>query len=403
MPFPENNGIYDVAIVGGGIAGAGIARDAALRGLKTILFEKSMFGCGTSSKSSKLIHGGIRYLETAWVELKKGRLTAAWKNFRFVFTSLKESRILSEIAPELVRPIPLLIPVFKNSGRNRWSVYAGCWLYFLLSSLSGKTKAPKILWSKEQVLKILPPIRPAGLKGGVIIWDHCTDDAELVKQTIFSAARAGAEAFENAKVTGYSFNGEKKIYEIRVEQNGRAQVHRARKLINAGGPWVDRIRALGRERTEDLILPVAGSHVSFKKFTPHSVILEAEDHRPFFVINLGEYSRVGTTERRHDDPDAVEPTEAEVDYLLRSLQKYFPGLNLDQSQIVEKDAGIRPLARPKKDGSSVHSISREHELFIGPTGVIHVIGVKLTDHRRAAEEVVDKITRRKSRTRRTPL
>ena len=393
---------FDLAIIGGGIAGAGIARDAALRGLKTVLFEKNSFGSGTSSKSSKLIHGGIRYLETAWTELKKGHALEAWKNFRFVFTSLRESKNLRKIAPELVRPLALLIPVLKNDKRGLWEIYLGGWLYFFLSLLSGPVKLPKILWNKNEVQKILPSMGLQEVKAGVVIRDYWTHDRELVKRIMFSAMRHGAAAFENAEVTSYSFDPESGHYEIRTRQNESEQVYHSKKLVNAGGPWVDQIRGRGNEKMDDFIVPVAGSHIVFKKFIPHSVILQAKDGRPFFVINIGKYSRVGTTERVCKEPDAVEPTEAEIEYLLKSLKNYFPALNLGRAQIIGRDAGIRPLARPK-DEKSAHTISREHEIRIGPTGVIHVLGVKLTDHRRAAEKVVDLVSKKKCVTQKTPL
>lgn len=394
--------IYDVAVIGGGIAGAGIARDAALRDLKIVLFEKNTFGSGTSSKSSKLIHGGIRYLETAWSELKKGRLTEARKNFCFVFTSLRESKLLRKIAPELVQPLPLLIPVLKNDGRALWEIFLGSWLYFFLSFLSGPAKLPKILWNKRALQKILPSIDLEKVRAGVVIWDHWTDDQALVKQTMLSAVRHGANALEHAEVVTYSFDPSNDHYEIKVRQNGSEQIYYSKKMINASGPWLDELRERGNEKTDDFIVPVAGCHLNFKKFIPHSVILQAKDGRIFFVINIGEISRVGTTERLCADPDSVEPTETEIEYLLENLKNYFPALRLDKSQIIGRDAGIRPLARPANE-KTVHTISREHEVRIGPTGVIHVIGVKLTDHRRAAEKVINRLSKKRSLTQRTPL
>jgi glycerol-3-phosphate dehydrogenase len=133
---------------------------------------------------------------------------------------------------------------------------------------------------------------------------------------------------------------------------------------------------------------VAGAHLTLKRFLPNSAILEAEDGRVFFVINIGETARVGTTERRFDDPDAVEATSGEIIYLLNALESYFPGRKFTEKDVLSVDAGVRPLARPR-DSKTEHQLSREHELRVGPDGVIHVIGVKLTDHRRAAEEIVD--------------
>lgn len=396
-----SNPVYDVGVIGGGIAGGAVARDAALRGLSVILFEKKSFGSGTSSKSSKLIHGGIRYLETAWEEFLGGHFRDAWKNFRFVFTSLKESRILAGIAPELVRPIPLLIPIIQG-GPNRWTVYGGCWLYYFLSAVTGSGRRPMMLWNKRSVLQRLPGLAPDGIRGGVILWDHWTDDAKLVQETIWSAVRSGAVALEGARVTRFSLNPKTSHYEIAVARDGVMENYFAKKLVNASGPWLDQVRRAGGENKEKFILPVAGSHMNFKKFIPHSVILRAADNRIFFVINSGDISRVGTTERPHENPDEVHPTDAETDYLLEALRRYFPRAGLDRTKIVSSDAAVRPLARPARQ-KNAHAVAREHEIRTGPTGVLHVIGVKLTDHRRAAEDVVNRLCDAPCVTHKTPL
>ena len=384
--------IYDLAIIGGGIAGAGIARDAALRGIQPVLFEKTTFGSGTSSKSSKLIHGGIRYLEITWDALKKGRLDEAWKNFRFVFLALKETHILATIAPALVKPFSLLIPVYEKGGRKPLSIYAGGLLYSFMAFLSGAglSSFARILDKPEPVLQLVPGLKKEGLKGAILIRDHWTHDLELVKATLCSAEKAGTTAFEHAEVTAYRWNVSGKVYEIEARIDGQARFFHARKLVNASGAWVDQLRQRGGEPGEKLIMPVAGCHIHLKKFSPYSVILQAEDKRIFFVINMEEIARVGTTERLETNPDHVEATEEEVNYLLRELARYFPDLKAGKKDILSTDAGIRPLARPPK-ADSPHAVSREHEIFTGPSGVLHILGVKLTDHRRAAEEIVDKL------------
>ncbi|GEM_PF-1317310 len=403
----KENTIFDVAIIGGGIAGAGIARDAALRGIKIVLFEKNTFGSGTSSKSSKLIHGGIRYLELSWIALKKAQLSEAWKNFKFVFSALKESAVLEKIAPGLIQPIQLVIPIYQRAGQNIWSVYFGSLLYGVLAFLTGNGRFPKILPGKQAVLKLIPNLNPKNLAGGVIIWDHLTDDKRLVEETIRSAEQVGAETIEHAFVKSYQYDSNEQIYTLAVEQKNQTRSYSAKKIINAGGPWVDKIRDSAHEKTEEFIVPVAGSHIMLKRFTNYSVVLQADDKRIFFVINIGDSARVGTTERIHNDPDTVKPMAQEVEYLLCALERYFPEINIHSEDIISKEAGIRPLAKPK-EALSPHSISREHEVRIGPTGVIHVLGVKLTDHRRAGEDVVNRIAKdlnvnTKSSTDRIPL
>ncbi len=405
--------IYDVVIIGGGIAGAGIARDAAMRGIRTALFEAHTFGSGTSSKSSKLIHGGIRYLELAWNAFCRGDMAEAWKNFRFVFHSLKECRTLERIAPQLVKPISLIVPSYAGDARKPAMVYLGTLLYSLMSIASGRGKLPTIFWSKRSILKKLPDLNPEGLLGGIMLWDHVTDDLELVRATAASAAQKGAECFENAKVTAFKYDFENDVYQIHVEGAPKAS-YRARKLLNATGPWVDKTRELlhDKEYNENWIEPVAGAHITLKRFLPYSALLQAGDGRIFFVINTGETARVGTTEWICEDPDAVKPRKEDIDYLISSLSKYFPQKKFSLGDIISSDAAVRPLVKPPRSSRS-HEISREHQIRVDHSGVIHVLGVKLTDHRRAAEEIVGELVpvllrtnpsvKKRTETHRTPL
>ena len=392
MKGAEGEILYDLAIIGGGVAGAGIARDASLRNLRVILFEKNTIGSGTSSRSSKLIHGGIRYLDITWKFLKRGNFHEAWKNARFVFFSLREARILEKIAPHLVKPIPLLMPLYRKGPRSRWSVYIGVLLYFVLSRLTGYARRPRIFLGPRGVLECLPTLKTEGLAGGVLFWDRVTEDKRLVEAIASSAVARGAQVHEKTAVLSYRLDRERRIFEIRVRGEAGEKMFSAKKLVNATGPWLDETRRLGNERGEALLRPVAGCHINVKKFLPVSVLLEAEDSRTFFVINIGDISRIGTTERAHADPDHVEATDEEIDYLLRSVLCYFPQIKLSKKDILSQDAGIRPLARSGKDDPGPSSaISREHRIVPSPSGVFHVVGVKLTDHRRAAEEAVDKI------------
>lgn len=381
--------LYDIAIIGGGIAGAGIARDAALRGAKVVLFEKNTFGSGTSSKSSKLIHGGLRYLETAWKELLAAHFSGFWKNLKFVFLALRETHRLHVLAPELIHPLPLIVPIYKNSNRSRWAVYFGTFVYGMLAKINGNPHFSKILNSKEKVLKLIPDLNPEGLLGGVIVWDHSTDDYSLVQATMESAKKLGAVLFERARVENYRKNSGG-IFEVNINRNGKTEIHKARKLINASGPWVDQVRGLSGAKNEAMVSPVAGAHIELKKFFPYSVILEAGDGRLFFMINRKDRARVGTTERVCENPDQVEATPEEINYLLSAVNKFFPGHHFQSSHILCSDAGIRPLAKPQR-AVSANQISREHQFVEDESGVVHVLGVKLTDHRRAAEELMDKL------------
>lgn len=385
----DESKVYDLCVIGGGIAGAGAARDAAMRGLSVLLVEKGTFGSGTSSKSSKLVHGGIRYLELAAKALGRGRVREAFKNFRFVSASLREVRALETIAPDLVRPIELLIPIYRGAARGPFWVYAGAFFYGALAALSGHRRFPRVLHGQATVLKRLPALASEGLEGGVLIQERIVDDLKLVMATIESAKRHGADAREHAEVVRFArLNNE--TYQIEARADGRASSFTARALIDATGAWIDRTRRLGGRNNEDWILPVAGCHIEVPRFTPVSTLLEAEDHRLFFAINVGERCRVGTTERIENDPDGVKATDAEIDYLLKSLKRYFPASGADRGSILATDAGVRPLA---KSEGGLGNVSREHEIKSSEDGVLHAIGVKLTDHRRAAEEAVDRVVR----------
>ncbi len=387
----QKNKPYDLCVIGGGITGAGIARDAAMRGLSVLLFEKNTFGSGTSSRSSKLIHGGIRYLELASRAFLGGRWGESAKSFRFVLASLREARILERIAPDLVRPMELALPIYQKGSRSPLWIYAGCVLYGILALLSGHRYFPRILPDARAVLKRIPSLRPERLVGGVIIQERLVDDERLVLATVASARSAGAEAHEHTAVTRYRRSEGEKIFEITVQKEGRSTAFSARALVDATGAWIDRTRGLGDEGGRPWITPVAGSHIEIPAFLPLSVLLEAEDGRLFFVVRRGERCRVGTTERLETDPDGVRPTEEEVNYLLRSLDRYFPGRETKGEKILQKDAGVRPL--PACETRPLGSIPREHEIRRGPHGALHIIGVKLTDHRRAAQKVVDLVAR----------
>ncbi len=393
MQIDHSDTFFDIAIIGGGIAGAGVARDAALRGFSVALLEKGSFGSGTSGKSSKLIHGGIGYLELFRNELIHGRTSEALKNLRFVFSSLRESRILRKIAPDLVEPLPLIIPIYRHSSRKPIVVYLGVTLYFLLGLLSGTIRFPKLFFGKRSIVRALPGLRSDGLCGGVRVWDHRTDDAGLVRATIASAARNGAQCFENAEVTSYEYDSFGQRYAVSAWMPD-GDIHRffSKKLVNASGPWIDKVRALKGEKEIPYLAPIAGSHIEVQKFLPTSVILQAKDGRIFFVINHGDKARVGTTEWHCPDPDRVRVPEEDIVYLLESLSRYFLTKNFTRQDILSQDAAIRPL--PASDVSrDPNAISREHDIRVDPQGMMHLLGVKLTDHRRTAEEAVNRLAR----------
>lgn len=380
---------FDVLIIGGGIAGAAAAKEISSRGLRTALFEKNEFGSATSSKSSKLIHGGLRYLETAWFAMAKGRWGEAWKNFKFVCFSLRESRRLARMFPELIHPIALAAPFYPSKDKNLFLMITGCLFYGVLGKLLAGSRFPNILWSKRAVLKEIPQLLPENLLGGVILYDHTADDRALVEALVRSAAGSGAQMFERAQAVSCVKSGNS--WKLGVSIQGEVKFFTARTIVNASGPWADETRRILEPGVhENMIVPVAGSHLEFKRFLDRSMVLEAEDGRIFFVINRNGVSRVGTTERPEPNPENAKVSEEEIEYLLKQLEHFFPGLSLKRKDILHSDCGIRPLAKPEIE-TRAHEISREHAVRKTSDGLYHLLGVKITDHRRAALDLTAKI------------
>lgn len=378
------NEIADVAVIGGGIAGAGVARDAAMRGLRVKWFERHTLGSATSGKSSKLIHGGVRYLELAANHFIGCRFREALKDFRFVFTSLRESRTLERLAPDLVRPVPLAIPLYRKASPGPLRIRLGVWAYFVLARLSGPARVPRFVPASEAD-SVLPGIRRDGLKGLVILWDRTVDDAGLVRRVAASALSHGAQLHENCEVTAYAKEGG--AYRLRFLSNEVAGDCLVRMVVNASGPWIDRVRARGGAPSDALVDPVGGSHIELGPVLPHSAILRGPDGRVVFALARGARVRVGTTERRGADPEESRPPASDIDYLLEAVTSYFPSLDLSRMSVLSSDCAVRPLA--KSGAGAPSGISREHELHEDKDGTLHLVGVKLTDHRRAAEKTVD--------------
>ncbi len=381
--------IFDLIIIGGGITGTGIARDAALRGAKPLLIEKNLLGSGTSSKSSKLIHGGIRYMELAWDGLLNGRLDIFYKNFRFVFLSLRECRRLEYIAPKLVQPLPIIIPIYKHSPRGRITTILGVYLYYFLARFSGHAIKPTAYWTQKSMLQKIPQLDEQDLIGGIQFWDRLTPDQKLVKAIGQSAVENGAIIKEYEQLLEYKHDSQKQVYTIYTEDsNGERKEYKGRALVNAGGPWIDQILKRGLDSSPALVSPVSGCHIETKSFLPTSVLLQAKDKRIFFCINIDDKARIGTTETSQSNPDLVHATTYEIEYLLDAVNRYFPKVNILPTDIINSDAGIRPLFKTRQS-KTANSISRDHEIVQTTTGIWNMVGVKLTDHRRAAEEFMN--------------
>ena len=378
----------DLLIIGGGITGVGIARDAALRGFRTALIDKADFGAGTSSHSSRLIHGGIRYLE-------QGAL-------RLVFEASHERRVLLKIAPHLVRPLAFLFPVYRGSRVPAWKLRAGMWLYDFLSVFRN-VRAHRWLRPKK-VRHVEPSLRERGLVGAALYYDAQTDDSRLVLATARSAARAGAlvanyvEMSSLLKPDGRVRGAVARDVLTGGGGGGESFTIRAQVVVNATGPWSDAVRRLDDPEAKPLLRLTKGAHVVVQRrriANEHAVTLFSQlDGRVMFVLPWGELSYIGTTDTDADSsPDTLRVTAGDVTYLLRSANAAFPDAHLASKDVVSAWAGLRPLLR-QDDHASPSQLSREHRIEESPHGLITIAGGKLTTYRVMARDVVDRVAAR---------
>jgi glycerol-3-phosphate dehydrogenase len=371
---------FDVLIVGGGINGAGIARDAALRGLSVALVERDDFASGTSSRSSRLVHGGVRYLEHGF--------------FHLVFESSRERRILLETAPHLVRPLQFTWPVYRGARIPRWKLNAGLWLYDLLAAFRNVARHRSL--SVAQVAALEPKLKREGLNGGAIYFDAATNDARLTIANVIDAVSAGAVALNYAEVTSLNFErGRVTGASVRDRFSQRTFEVRARAVVNATGPWTDAISRIESPSSRPAVLGTKGVHIAVpaERVGNRAAItmLAKADQRVMFVLPGGTHTIVGTTDTPTEErPDQVRATRADVQYLLDGANAYFPEAKLTPDDVVCAWAGIRPLIASGNSGDPAGA-SREHAITVGPRGVIAVTGGKLTTYRSMSEEVADRV------------
>lgn len=369
---------HDVLIIGGGINGAGIARDLAMRGLRVALVEKGDFAAGTSSASTKLIHGGVRYLERF--------------DFRLVFESCRERRILQLIAPHLVRPIPFLIPVYSDDPRSLPTIRAGMTLYDLLAMF--RNTHPHSILTAETAATREPALRQEGLKGVALYWDCRMDDARLCLENILAARESGADVANYLEVTGFIRQaGRVRGARVLDLESGEELEIEADVVVNATGPWLDHLCSLDGEVHKKL-RPTRGTHILVPRINhgEDALYLTAgRDDRFFFVIPWGDLSLIGTTDVDDPgDPDQVVAAESDIDYLLAETARHLRGKVPERGDIVAAFAGLRPLIAESSAAAS--RISREHRLFESASGLLSVGGGKYTTYRAVAAEVADRIT-----------
>jgi len=378
---------FDVVIIGAGINGAGIARDAAMRGLKVLVIDKGDIGGGTTSASTRLIHGGLRYLEHF--------------EFGLVRESLRERETLLRIAPHLVKPLAITIPIYKQSKRGPLTIRAGMIAYDLLSW--GKSLPPHRMLSREETLAQLPGLNPQGLLGSAVYFDAQVEFPErLVEANVLAAHELGAEVFDHTHVT-----------KLLVEDNrvsgvefvtGDGQIHSARALVvvNATGPWVDQLLERAPLESPKLIGGTKGSHIVVPPFPgapANAIYLEARsDSRPMFIIPWDGKYLIGTTDVRFEgNPDEVCCERWEIDYLLSETNAAIPEAKLTRDCILFTYSGVRPL--PATNDKDEQSITRRHFIREHPrlTNLLSIVGGKLTTYRSLSEECVDLVFRKLGR------
>lgn len=370
--------LYDLIIIGGGINGAAIARDAALRKLKVVLLEKNDFGSGASSKTSKLAHGGVRYLEQ-------------WQ-FGLVRESLHERTLLLKNAPHLVKPLPFLMPVYAQDPHSLWKINLGLHIYDLLAGDNDLPKHRRL--NSQEILKQIPELRITGLKGGCSFHDAQMLDNRIVIENIVSAERAGAKVFNHTEVTRLiRKNGRIQGVVCNRSLTGQQENIHGKIVVNATGAWSDHIGEMEPNATHCKPSPTKGVHLLVPKLihTNQALLLRApQDGRVFFILPWGEFSMIGTTDTFYEgDPDHLVVDSVDVNYLLEAAKAFLPEKRLTEEMIVSSFAGLRPLV--SQNVSSPSAIFREHVIQTSEGGLITLLGGKFTTHRLIAEEVVDQV------------
>ena len=363
--------MYDIFIIGGGINGAGIARDASGRGLKVYLADKGKVGSATSSWSSKLIHGGLRYLENY--------------EFKLVNESLKEREVITQIAPSITKPLPFLIPHTKKL-RSKLLIRLGLFLY---DNLGGKTKIPKS--SKINFNKNYPNILKPKFSDGFKYYDVQVDDKKLVEMNIDDAKKMGAIIVENTKVINAKVKDN--FWELTLNNNNKIK---SKILINAAGPWINEtVNNVLKINAKKTIRLVRGSHIITKKLYEEEVAftLQNDDNRIVFVIPYkDEFSLIGTTEVDVNSPDNPSISNEEKIYLINTINNHFIR-QISQKDIVDTYSGIRPLIEDFKAASKV---TRDYVFDLNceenNLPLLNIYGGKLTTYRKLSEKVMEELS-----------
>jgi len=382
--------VFDILIIGGGITGAGLALDAAARGLRVSLVEKRDFAAGTSSRSTKLIHGGLRYLEHF--------------DFTLVREGLRERAILAKTAPGLARPLPFVIPIYENSRRNYdrpLKMRLGLWLYDLLAGRYNFARHRRL--SRDEALSLAPQLDPQGLKGAFLYYDAVTNDSRLVIEVIKTARERGAEIANHTRVAGLIRNERGKIAgaHLRDELTGGGIECRARIVINATGVWMEETINLNGQTTNSLnrrMRPAKGVHLTVSadrlRVGAAWLIPSLTSHRFYFVVPWEGRVNIGTTDTDYDgDKDHPRAEPEEVNEILSAINSYFPEGRLEPADVISSWAGLRPLITDPRAGSTTE-VSRKEEIIESDDGLISIGGGKLTTYRLMAEHGINLAVKR---------
>lgn len=373
---------FDLVVIGGGITGAGIALDAAARGLKTALVEKEDFAAGTSSRSTKLIHGGLRYLKQL--------------EFALVKEVGSERAIVHKLAPHLVVPEKMLLPLYEKRGLGYWLTSVGLKIYDWLAGV--KPEDQRKMLTRLQTLNHEPLLKKDDVKGGAIYAEYRTDDARLTIEIIKLAAQKGACIANYAQVTEFEYRAnEISGVTIKDRVSGNVFFIQAKAVVNATGPWVDELRLLNQSRQGKQLHLTKGVHIviPFHRLPVRQAIyFDVPDGRMIFAIPRGRVTYIGTTDTEYKgDINHVLANRADVEYILNAVNETFPSVLLTAADVESSWAGLRPLIH--EEGKSASELSRKDEIFESPTGLISIAGGKLTGYRKMAERVVDKVIEQK--------
>jgi glycerol-3-phosphate dehydrogenase len=367
---------FDLVILGGGITGAGIALDAVSRGLKVALVEKKDFAYGTSSRSTKLIHGGLRYL----------------KQFEFGLVKEvgSERAVVHKLAPHLVIPEKMLLPLFEGKSFGYWVTSIGLMIYDWLADV--KKEDQRQMLTRPQTLRLEPLLKKESIKGGAIYAEYRTDDARLTLEIMKTAFQHGAITLNYANAASFTYD-DGKISGVTVvdELTGESMKIKAAIVVSATGPWVDDLRVLDKSKNGKGLHLTKGVHIVIdRKKLPicQAIYFDVDDGRMIFAIPRGRVTYIGTTDTNYSgDKDHVVATIEDAAYLIDAVNNMFPSVNLKTDDIESSWAGLRPLIH--EEGKSTSELSRKDEIFESRSGLISIAGGKLTGYRKMAERVVD--------------